>query len=118
MNRTFKIIGRDKRTGKQIKKRTYVSIDKFEKYAPELLDRYSRLYNVKAYELIGNNWLKMESHYIICPKCKGAVTEKICNHNIKYRQEKVDGSEYCKICNKLYIYNCQYCNKTGKLIRF
>ena len=52
---SFKIIGRSLRTGRQVKKRVYVTEQDFNKYKDDLIERYERYLNVEVYQLKENN---------------------------------------------------------------
>jgi len=71
MSRSFKIVGRYKdnenysfraKVGQQAKKRVYISLANFEKYAPETASRWVKYcrYDVEAYELIEDKWVEIE----------------------------------------------------------
>jgi len=71
MNRSFKVIGRNKpydeqkswqhgEPGVQAKKRIYTSLKDFQRYSPKLIKRYKNLYEVEVYELIDEKWVRME----------------------------------------------------------
>ena len=62
VSEVFKVIARDKKSGRQYKKWTYVSRDDFDKYSPEIIRRYSRAqwdkkeFNIEIYKLVGTEW--------------------------------------------------------------
>jgi len=58
-NRVFKVVSRDCKTGRQFKKRTYHSEEAFEKYGKDVIERYSRWYDVEAYEFIDGKWVEL-----------------------------------------------------------
>jgi hypothetical protein len=53
---SFKIIGRSLRTGRQVKKRVYVTEEDFNKYKDPLIQRYERYLDVEVYRLQDNKW--------------------------------------------------------------
>ena len=76
----FKIISRDKETGRQIKKRTYTSIKSFMKYGADVINRYSKSYDVETYQLNGENWIRLEGlNYIEEPQDLTLCTEDLIN---------------------------------------
>ena len=71
MNRSFKVVGKYKAleeqsawsNGKphtQAKKRVYTSKDDFDRYAPELIQRWrdNTKWDVTAYEMINGKWVE------------------------------------------------------------
>lgn len=61
MNQTYKIIGRSRETGKQKKKRIYVSTKDFLKYKDDLIKRYKYCYGiVEVYKLVKDKWVLMQ----------------------------------------------------------
>ncbi|MEA3295804.1 MAG: hypothetical protein U9Q27_01510 [Patescibacteria group bacterium] len=84
MNRVFKIVGRDKKTGKQSKKRIYTSEKKYKKHAQDLINRYITIgYDVQAYELIDDKWIVLEPKYVLCSNCFGRGCKSHCNNTGK-----------------------------------
>lgn len=57
MNRSFKIVSRDPRTNRQLKKRVYTSHEDYVRYKDDLTDRYTRWSNVEHYELLETKWV-------------------------------------------------------------
>ena len=71
MNRTFKVVGRNKSKEEMpsyvygqpncvAKKRVYTSLEDFKKYSPDLIQRYKQIYDVEVYELINGKWERVE----------------------------------------------------------
>ena len=59
----YKIIQRDSNTKRQIKKRIYETKKKFEKYSPDLINRYTNSYDVETYKLdLKSNWILIKSY--------------------------------------------------------
>jgi len=70
-NQTFKVISRFREKehqvsylrgipGRQHKKRVYTSKEDFDKYSPELIDRWYPLMDVECYELIEGKWWEIK----------------------------------------------------------
>lgn len=58
INRSFKIVGRDRHTQLQVKKRVYTSVKDFLSNKDQLISRYLRCYGlVEVYELIEGKWI-------------------------------------------------------------
>ena len=55
-NKTFKIVSRNPKTGRQFKKRVYTSEEDYLKYKDDLIKRYSYNYDVEVYEMISGGW--------------------------------------------------------------
>jgi hypothetical protein len=60
-NRTFKVVKRNPNNNQQIKKRTYSSIEDFERYSPDIIKRYSWRWIAESYELINGTWKLIET---------------------------------------------------------
>lgn len=62
VSEVFKVIARNKETGVQYKKWTYVSRVDFDKYSPEVIARYSKAqwdkkeFNIELYKLVDAKW--------------------------------------------------------------
>ena len=53
----YKIVARDNRTRRQVKKRIYTTLESYEKYSPELIKRYLHLgYEVEVYVQVSGKW--------------------------------------------------------------
>ena len=60
INRSFKIIGRDKTTKRQ-KKTVYTSYDDYVKYKDDIIRRWTiyMKFNIETYELIEGDWVRL-----------------------------------------------------------
>lgn len=60
MNRTFKVLGRDPRTGRQKKKSVYTSEADYLKYKRGIIRRWTIFENldIEAYEMIDGKWIR------------------------------------------------------------
>jgi hypothetical protein len=67
MNRSFKVVGRNKEkdeqpswcrgiAGRVAKKRVYTCAEDFHRYGPALIERYARMYDVEVYERVDGKW--------------------------------------------------------------
>lgn len=62
----FKIIARDKKTGRQYKKWEYIGEDKFNKHSPEIIKRYSKPmrnrdeYEIEIYDMMDGLWRRIK----------------------------------------------------------
>jgi len=53
----YKVVGRCEKTNRQVKKRVYTSFGDFNRYSPDLIKRYKRVYGiVEIYSLINEKW--------------------------------------------------------------
>lgn len=58
----FKIVARDVHTGRQYKKWTYVGREKFDRYSPEIIQRYTeprwdkREFCIEIYDMYDGDW--------------------------------------------------------------
>lgn len=63
MNQSYKIIGRNKQTGLQDKKRVYVSTKDFLKYKDDLIKRYKNCYGIaEVYKLVNDKWKLIKTY--------------------------------------------------------
>lgn len=72
----FKVVS--KYNGKQVKKKVYETKDKFDKYSPDLINRWSDNYDIEVYELINDIYKFL--YKIETPKTKEEI--------IKWGKEK------------------------------
>ena len=52
----YKLVSRDRDTGRQVKKRIYETLKSFNTYAFDTSDRYSNWYKIELYEMIDDKW--------------------------------------------------------------
>ena len=52
----YKLVSRDRDTGRQVKKRIYETLKSFNTYAFDTSDRYSNWYKLELYEMIDDKW--------------------------------------------------------------
>ena len=52
----YKVIQRDAKTKRQVKKRVYLTDKAFNQHSPDIIDRYTRCYDVEVYNFIDEDW--------------------------------------------------------------
>lgn len=96
-NRTFKIVGRDRKTERQKKKRVYTSEKDYLRYKDDLIKRYKHLMDVEGYELIDDKWeliFREECDNITYTIADEIFSQKTNDTNVVFGTIGIDGGKY------------------------
>ena len=62
----FKILAKETKTGRQYKKKVYISEESYLKYKDPILRRWGQYYNMYCYECVNGTWVQI--HEQLCKK--------------------------------------------------